>query len=315
MINEDGLKVFSGNSNILLAEEICKDLGILQCEAEVTRFKDGEVGVKILESVRNADVFIIQSTCNPTNDNLMELILMIDAAFRASARRITAVIPYFGYSRQDRKVEPRVPISAKVVANLLEAVRVNRVLTLDLHADQIHGFFNIPVDNLLATPVMIDYIDSKKIENAVVVSPDTGGVNRARFFAKKLNASLAIVDKRRQKANVCEVMNVIGDVEGKNCILYDDIIDTAGSISGAAKALKEKGALDVYCVATHAVFSGNAMDNLESAGFKEIIITNSIPFKEDSRRLENIKVLSVANLFGEAIRRIHEGESVSCLFV
>jgi ribose-phosphate pyrophosphokinase len=315
MLNEDGLKVFSGNSNGLLSEEICMDLGIRQCEAEVTRFKDGEVGVKILESVRNADVFIIQSTCYPTNDNLMELILMIDAAFRASARRITAVMPYFGYSRQDRKVEPRVPISAKVVANLLEAVRVSRILTLDLHADQIHGFFNIPVDNLLATPVMIDYIDSKKIENAVVVSPDTGGVNRARFFAKKLNAGLAIVDKRRQKANVCEVMNVIGEVEGKNCILYDDIIDTAGSISGAAKALKEKGALDVYCVATHAVFSGNAMDNLESAGFKEIIITNSIPTKKDTRCLENIKVLSVATLFGEAIRRIHEGESVSCLFV
>jgi ribose-phosphate pyrophosphokinase len=313
-MNDTGLKIFTGNANRPLAEEICNDMDVKLSGVEVNRFKDGEVGVKILESVRNADVFIIQPTCNPANDNLMELLLMIDAAYRASARRITAVLPYFGYSRQDRKVEPRVPISAKVVANLLEAVKVDRVLTMDLHAGQVHGFFDKPVDNLLSTPVMIDYISNKKLDNVVVVSPDSGGVERARYFAKRLNASLAIVDKRRQKANVCEVMNVIGEVEGKNCVIFDDMIDTAGSISGASKALKENGALDVYCVATHPVFSGNAIENLESGGFKEIIVTNTIPKKEGIKRLNNVTILSVSSLFAEAIRRIHNGESVSCLF-
>jgi ribose-phosphate pyrophosphokinase len=313
-MSDTGLKVFSGNANRALAEEICKNLHIKLCDAEITRFKDGEVGVKIQESVRNADVFIIQPTSSPANDNLMELLLMIDAAYRASARRITAVIPYFGYSRQDRKVEPRVPISAKVVANMLQAVKVNRVLTMDLHAGQIHGFFDIPVDNLLASPVMIDYIERKNLENVVVVSPDSGGVDRARYIAKRLNTSLAIVDKRRQKANECEVMNIIGDVNGKNCIIFDDMIDTAGSISGACKALKEKGALDVYCLASHPVFSGNAIENLSSAGFKEIIVTNSIPKKKEADKLDNLAILSVAQLFAEAIRRIHNGESVSYLF-
>ncbi|HEY1405007.1 MAG TPA: ribose-phosphate pyrophosphokinase [Spirochaetota bacterium] len=314
-MSDNGLKVFSGNANRPLAEEICEKLGIELSKAEVLRFKDGEASIKIQESVRNSDVFIIQPTCAPANDNLMELLLMIDAAYRASARRITAVIPYYGYSRQDRKVEPRVPISAKVVANLLEAVKVSRILTLDLHADQIQGFFDTPVDNLFATPVMFDYLGKKNIEDLVVVSPDSGGVDRARFLAKKLNASLAIIDKRRPRANVCEVMNVIGDVEGKNCIILDDIIDTAGSISGAGKALKNNGAKDVYCLATHAVFSGNAIENLSSAGFREIIITNTIPIGEKKDVLGNVKVLSVASLIAEAINRIHEGESVSSLFI
>jgi len=311
----NGMKVFSGNANRPLAEEICQKLGISLSKAEIHRFKDGEVSIKILESVRNSDVFIIQPTCAPTNDNIMELLLMIDAAFRASARRITAVIPYYGYSRQDRKVEPRVPISAKVVANLLEAVKVSRILTMDLHADQIQGFFNTPVDNLFATPVMIEYLSQKKIEDLVVVSPDSGGVDRARFLAKKMNAGLAIIDKRRPRPNVCEVMNVIGDVAGKNCLILDDIIDTAGSISGAGRALRENGAKEVYCTATHAVFSGNAVENLASGGFKEVIVTNTIPVGSKKDEIGNLKVLSVAKLIAEAINRIHEGESVSNLFV
>ncbi|HNX60268.1 MAG TPA: ribose-phosphate pyrophosphokinase [Spirochaetota bacterium] len=311
----DGLKVFSGNSNRALADEICEKLGIGLSKAEVHRFKDGEVSVKILESVRNSDVFIIQPTCAPANDNIMELLLMIDAAYRASARRVTAVVPYYGYSRQDRKVEPRVPISAKVVANLLEAVKVSRILTMDLHADQIQGFFNTPVDNLFATPVMIEYLSTKKIEDLVIVSPDSGGVDRARFLAKKMNAGLAIIDKRRPRANVCEIMNVIGDVKGKTCLILDDIIDTAGSISGAGKALLNNGAKEIYCTATHAVLSGNAAENLNSAGFKEVIITNTIPVGSKKEEIQNLKVLSVAKLIAEAINRIHEGTSVSSLFV
>jgi ribose-phosphate pyrophosphokinase len=311
----DGLKLFSGNANRELAREISESLGVPLSNAEVTRFKDDEVCVKIHESVRNADVFIIQPTCSPANDNLMELLLMIDAAYRASARRVTAVMPYYGYSRQDRKVEPRVPISAKVIARLLEAVKVSRVLTMDLHADQIQGFFDIPVDNLFATPVMIEYLSKCDIKDLVIVSPDSGGVDRARFLAKKLNAGLAIIDKRRPRANVCEIMNVIGDVAGKNCILLDDIIDTAGSISGAAVALKENGVKEVFCIATHPVLSGNAIENLKSGGFKEIIFTNTIPIGDKKEKLGNVTVLSVAGLISEAIRRIHEGESVSSLFV
>ncbi|MGL4370612.1 MAG: ribose-phosphate diphosphokinase [Spirochaetota bacterium] len=309
------MKIFSCNANRPLAAEICKVIGVKLSDSEVTCFKDGEIGVKLCESVRNADVFIIQPTCFPTNDHLMELLLMIDAAHRTSANRVTAVIPYYGYSRQDRKVEPRVPISAKVVANLLEAVKVSRILTMDLHADQIQGFFDVPVDNLFATPVMVDYIHECNMKDVVVVSPDSGGVNRARFLAKKLDAGLAIIDKRRPKANVCQVMNVIGDVADKTCIVVDDIIDTAGSISGAAKALKEKGARDVYCLATHAVFSGNAAENLSNAGFKEIVITNTIPLRDSMAGVQNIRVITVAKLFGEAIVRIHEGESVSSLFI
>ena len=244
----------------------------------------------------------------------MELLLMIDAALRASAKRITAVIPYFGYARQDRKVEPRVPISAKVVANLIQAVGINRVLAMELHSDQIQGFFDIPVDNLIATPIVIQYLKSLSIQEPVVVSPDTGGVVRARFLGSKIDAGLAIIDKRRPKPNVSEVMNVVGDVRGRNCIIIDDMVDTAGSIGQAAKALRESGANDIYCVSTHAVLSDTAPKKLEDAGFKEIIFTNTIRIPEE-KKLPNMKILSVASLFGEAIRRIHEGESVSSLFV
>ena len=308
------LKLFSGSSNIELAKEIAGYLGTELSGIELKRFKDGEISVKLKDNVRAHDVFIIQSTCNPSNDHIMELLLMIDAAVRASASRITAVIPYFGYARQDRKVEPRVPISAKVVSNIIQVTGADRVLTMDLHADQIQGFFDIPVDNLYASPIAIDYLKSLSLENVVVVSPDAGGVDRARFLAKKLNSSLAIIDKRRPEANVVDIMNVIGEVKGKNCILIDDIVDTAGSITKAAFALKERGANDVYCLFSHAVLSDNAVDNLRRAEFKEIIFTNSIPLP-DHKKLRNMQILSIAPLFGEAIRRIHNGESVSSLFI
>ncbi|HNU91091.1 MAG TPA: ribose-phosphate pyrophosphokinase [Spirochaetota bacterium] len=308
------MKIISGSSNRPLAEEIAKYLNISLSEVELRKFKDNEISVKIGENVREIDLFIVQSTCNPANDHLMELLLMIDAAFRASARRITAVIPYFGYARQDRKVEPRVPISAKVVANILHAVGIKRVLTVELHSDQIQGFFDVPVDNLISTPIMVDYIKKLNIEDAIIVSPDTGGVERARFLGKRLNAGLAIIDKRRPEANVSKVMHVIGDVKGKNCILLDDMIDTGGSISGAARALREDGARDIYCVATHPVLSADAAEKLRSAEFKEIVVTNTIPMSPENK-LPNMTVLSIAPLFGEAIRRIHNGESVSSLFV
>jgi len=308
------LKVFSGLSNNALALEITRYLGIELSDIELKRFKDGEISVKIKDNVREHDVFIIQSTCNPSNDHIMELLFIIDAAVRASARRITAVIPYFGYARQDRKVEGRVPISAKVVANIIQATGASRVLTMDLHAEQIQGFFDIPVDNLYATPIAIKYITGLNIENVVVVSPDTGGVDRARFLAKKLDTSLAIIDKRRTEANVSDVMNVIGEVTGRNCLLVDDIADTAGSISKAAIALKERGAKDIYCFFSHPVLSDNAVENLRMAEFKEIIFTDSIPHPKE-KMLDNMKVLSIAPLFGEAIRRINEGESVSSLFL
>ena len=308
------MKIISGSSNRPLAEEIAKYLNISLSEVELRKFKDNEISVKIGENVREIDLFIVQSTCNPANDHLMELLLMIDAAFRASASRITAVIPYFGYARQDRKVEPRVPISAKVVANILHAVGVKRVLTVELHSDQIQGFFDVPVDNLISTPIMVDYIKKLNIEDAIIVSPDTGGVERARFLGKRLNAGLAIIDKRRPEANVSKVMHVIGDVKGKNCILLDDMIDTGGSISGAARALREDGARDIYCVATHPVLSADAAEKLRSAEFKEIVVTNTIPMSPENK-LPNMTVLSIAPLFGEAIRRIHNGESVSSLFV
>jgi len=308
------MKIISGSSNRPLAEEIAKYLNINLSEVELKKFKDNEISVKIGENIREIDLFIVQSTCNPANDHLMELLLMIDAAFRASARRITAVIPYFGYARQDRKVEPRVPISAKVVANILHAVGVKRVLTVELHSEQIQGFFDVPVDNLISTPIMVDYLKKLNISDAVIVSPDTGGVERARFLGKRLNAGLAIIDKRRPEANVSKVMHVIGDVKGKNCILLDDMIDTGGSISGAARALREDGARDIYCVATHPVLSADAAEKLRSADFKEIVVTNTIPMSPE-KKLPNMTVLSIAPLFGEAIRRIHNGESVSSLFV
>ncbi len=313
-MNNSPLKIFSGSSNGELSLEIARYLGTELSGIELRRFKDGEISVKLKDNVRAHDVFIIQSTCNPSNDHIMELLLMIDAAVRASASRITAVIPYFGYARQDRKVEPRVPISAKVVSNIIQVTGADRVLTMDLHADQIQGFFDIPVDNLYASPIAIDYLKNLTLENVVVVSPDAGGVDRARFLAKKLNSSLAIIDKRRPEANVVDIMNVIGEVKGKNCILIDDIADTAGSISKAAAALKERGANDVYCLFSHPVLSENAVDNLRQAEFKEIIFTNSIPLP-DHKKLRNMQVLSIAPLFGEAIRRIHNGESVSSLFI
>lgn len=308
------MKILSGSSNRPLAEEIARYLGTGLAEVELKKFKDGEISTKIGENVREVDLFIIQSTCNPANDHLLELLLLIDAAYRASAKRITAVMPYYGYARQDRKVEPRVPISAKVVANVLQAVGVKRILTMELHSDQIQGFFDIPVDNLIATPIVIEYLNRLKINDPMVVSPDTGGVVRARFLGKKLNAGLAIIDKRRPEPNVSQVMNVIGDVKGKNCILVDDMIDTAGSISSAAMALKESGAKDVYCVSTHAVLSEDAAEKLMKAGFKEIVVTNTIPIPE-GKHLPNMTVLSIAPLLGEAIQRIHYGESVSSLFI
>jgi len=308
------MKILSGSSNRPLAEEIAKYLFITLAEVELKKFKDGEISVKIGENIREVDLFIVQSTCNPSNDHLMELLLLIDAAFRASAKRITAVIPYYGYARQDRKVEPRVPISAKVVANVLRAVGVNRILAMELHSDQIQGYFDVPVDNLMATPIVIDYLRRLNIKDPLIVSPDTGGVVRARFFGKKLNTGLAIIDKRRTEANVSQVMHVIGDVKGKNCILVDDMVDTAGSISGAAAALRENGAKDIYCVCTHPVLSGTASERLKNAGFKEIVVTNTIPIP-DEKMLDNMTVLSIAPLFGEAIKRIHYGESVSSLFI
>jgi len=308
------LKIFSGSSNPELAQEIAKYLGIELAKIELKRFKDCEISVKLKDNVRACDVFIIQSTSKPANDHIIELLLIIDAAMRASATRITAVVPYFGYARQDRKVEPRVPISSKVMANIIQTSGADRVLTLDLHADQIQGFFDIPVDNLFVTPISIEYLKSLKIENPVVVSPDSGGADRARFLAKHINADLAIIDKRRPEANVSEVMNVIGDVKKRNCIIVDDMVDTGGSISKACAALREQGALDVYCLFSHAVLSENAHLKLEAAGFKQLIFTNSIPLKKGVE-LKNGHILSIAPLFGEAIRRIHNGESVSSLFV
>ena len=313
-MNFNPMKIFSGSSNPDLADEIARYLGVELAGIDLKRFKDGEFSVKLKDNVRGHDVFIIQSTCNPANDNIMELLLIIDAAFRASASRITAVIPYFGYARQDRKSEPRVPISAKVVANIIQVTGVDRVLTMDLHADQIQGFFDIPVDNLFASPIAIDYINSLRLENVVVVSPDSGGAVRARFLAQRIQAGLAIIDKRREQANVSEVMHVIGDVEGKNCILLDDMVDTGGSISKAAIALKEHGASQVYCLFTHPVLSADAVMKMETAGFREIICTNTIHLAGE-KKISNMRVLSIAPLFGEAIRRIHNGESVSSLFV
>jgi ribose-phosphate pyrophosphokinase len=308
------LKLFSGSSNPELADEIARYLNMELSKVELNRFKDGEISVKIKENVRGHDVFIVQSTCSPTNDHIIELLLMIDAALRASAGRITAVIPYFGYARQDRKVEPRVPISSKVMANIIQATGADRVLTMELHAEQIQGFFDIPVDNLYSKPVAIEYIRGLHLKDVAMVSPDSGGAERARFYAKNINAGLAIIDKRRPEPNVAEVQYVIGEVNGKNCILVDDMVDTGGSISKAASALRAQGAKDVYCLFTHPVLSDDAIDKLESAGFKEIIFTNTIPYR-GRRKMKGMKILSIAPLFGEAIRRIHNGESVSSLFV
>ena len=311
------MKIFCGNSNRKLAEDICKHLGVPLGNAVVRRFSDGEINVEINESVRGKDVFVIQSTCYPGNDNLMELLIMMDALKRASARRINAVIPYYGYARQDRKVSPRAPISAKLVADLITVSGATRMMTVDLHAGQIQGFFDIPVDHLYAFPVILDYL-SKKFsdgEEIVIVSPDAGGVERARAFAKRLKARLAIIDKRREAANVSQVMNIIGEVEDMIAILLDDMIDTAGTLTHAAEALLEHGAREVYASASHPVLSGKAMERIKASSIREIVVTDTIPLRGEAARYDSIRVLSVAPLLAEGIRRIHTEDSVSSLFV
>jgi ribose-phosphate pyrophosphokinase len=314
-MKHDHLKVFTGNSNPSLAEEICKNLGEPVAECSLKSFADGEIYVQVKENVRGADVFVIQATCTPVDRNLMELLLMIDALKRASAERITAVLPYYGYARQDRKDKPRVPISARLVAALLETAGATRVLTLDLHAAQIQGFFDIPVDHLFAMPVMIEHYRSRDIANLTVVSPDAGGVERARAFAKRLGAPLAIIDKRREEANVAEVMNVVGEVSGRHCLLVDDLIDTAGTLVKGAEALLEKGAAGVSACATHAVLSGPAVERIEKSEIKEVVFSNSIPLSARAASCGRITQLSIAKLMADAIRSIHEETSVSTLFV
>jgi ribose-phosphate pyrophosphokinase len=307
--------VFTGNSNRGLAQEIASTLGVELGRASVGRFSDGEVTVEIQQNVRARDVFVVQSTCAPTNEHVMELLIMVDALKRASARRITAVIPYFGYARQDRRPRStRVPISAKVVANLLETVGVERLLTMDLHADQIQGFFDIPVDNIYASPVLLADLKSKNYKDLVVISPDVGGVVRARALAKQLGCDLAIIDKRRPSANVSEVMHVIGEVEGRNCVIMDDMIDTAGTLLKAAEVLKERGAKSVYAYCTHAVFSGPAIERIAKSQLDEVVITNTIPLNDAAKSCKKIRQLTVAFLFAETIRRITDGESVTSLF-
>ena len=307
--------LFTGNANPALSNEMARSLGVELGKASVGRFSDGEVTVELHQNVRARDVFVVQSTCAPTNENLMELLIMVDALKRASARRITAVIPYFGYARQDRRPRSmRVPISAKVVANLLETVGVERLLTMDLHADQIQGFFDIPVDNIYASPVLLSDLKSKAYPDLVVVSPDVGGVVRARALAKQMGCDLAIIDKRRPKANVSEVMHVIGEVDGRNCVIMDDMIDTAGTLVKAAEVLKERGAKRVFAYCTHPILSGPAVDRIAGSQLDEVVITNTIPLAEAARACKKIRQLSVAFLFAETIRRISDGESVTSLF-
>src|SRR5512145_70777 len=309
------LKLFSGNANVDLARDICAFLSVPLGSAVVKRFSDGEINVDIGENVRGADVFILQPTCPPVNDHLMELLILMDALKRSSAMRVTAVIPYYGYARQDRKVLPRAPITAKLVADLLTAAGVSRILTMDLHAGQIQGYFNIPVDHLYAAPVMLDYIRANWGNDIVFVSPDAGGVERARAFAKRLNATLAIIDKRRAGPNVSEVMNIIGDVEGKTAVLLDDMVDTGGTMVQGAEALRDKGgARRIFACATHAVLSGPAIERLERSPIEQLVVTNTIPLR-DKASCRKVKVLSVAGLLGEAIKRIHFNDSVSSLFV
>ena len=312
---DDKFKIFCGTANEPLADEVCAFLGMTRGQALVTRFADGEAYVQIQENVRGADVFVMQPTCRPVDSHLMELLLMLDALKRASARRITAVIPYYGYARQDRKDKPRVPISSKLMADLLTAAGAHRALVIDPHTPQLQGFFNIPVDHLFASPVLVDYFRKLSLPNLTVVSPDAGGVERARFFAKKIDAPLAIVDKRRVEMNVAEVMNVIGDVHGRTCLLIDDLIDTAGTLVKTANALVENGGSAVYAFASHAVFSGPAVENLSKSQIREVIVTNTIPLTAEARQEPKIKVLSVAGLIGRAIQSIHEETSVSKLFL
>ncbi|MCL2340443.1 MAG: ribose-phosphate pyrophosphokinase [Proteobacteria bacterium] len=308
------MKIFAGNANPAIALEICDYLGVPLGAAEVKQFSDGEISVEIGENVRGADVFIVQPTCTPVNDHLMELLIMIDALRRASARRITAVMPYYGYARQDRKVRPRVPITAKAVAEMLTVVGTRRVLCMDLHAGQIQGFFNIPVDHLYAAPIILKHI-RERFTDVVMVSPDAGGVERTRAFAKRLNAGLAIIDKRRERANECQAMRVIGDVAGKTAVLLDDMVDTAGTLCGGAEILKQVGAKEVHACCSHGVLSGPAVGRITQSCLKSLVVTNSIPPSEATRGCEKITVLSVGSLLGEAIRRIYNEDSVSYLFV
>ncbi len=311
----DRLKVFSGNANPALANAICRYLGIELGKASVRTFSDGEINVEIGENVRGSDVFVIQSTSTPVNDHLMELLIMIDALRRASARRITAVIPYYGYARQDRKVAPRTPITAKLVADLITTAGARRVLAMDLHAGQIQGFFSIPVDNLFAAPVILKYIRATFRNNLVMVSPDAGGVERTRAFAKRLDAQLAIIDKRRDRPNESRVMNVVGDIQGKHAIILDDMVDTAGTLCHAAAALKEKGATAIHACAIHPVLSGPAIERIEASPIEKLIVTDTVPLSPSGQQCGRIEVLSVADLLGEAISRIHSEDSVSSLFV
>lgn len=309
------MRIFSGNSNIPLAKEICEILDSPLGQANVRNFSDGEIQVDIDESVRGMDVFVVQSTCMPGNTNLMELLIMIDALKRASANRITAVLPYYGYARQDRKVSPRAPITAKLVADLITTAGAHRVLTMDLHAGQIQGFFNIPVDHLFAAPVLLDHIRERFRENIVIVSPDAGGVERARAFAKRLRASLAIIDKRRDSPNVAKFMNIIGEVKGLQAIILDDMVDTAGTLVESASALASKGASRVVACCTHPVLSGPAIKRLNDSIIEEVTVTNTIPLGPEAKGSPKIQVLSVARLLAEAIKRIHWNDSVSSLFV
>jgi ribose-phosphate pyrophosphokinase len=308
------LRIFTGNSNIELVRKISKELNVPIGKSVVKNFSDGEINVEIDESVRGMDVFVVQSICEPVNNNLMELLILIDALKRASARRITAVLPYYGYARQDRKVSPRAPISAKLVADLITTAGASRILAVDLHAGQIQGFFNIPVDHLFAAPVILSYLKKVK-NNVVIVSPDAGGVERARAFAKRLNTSLAIIDKRRETPNVSQVMNIIGDVKGMIAVLVDDMVDTGGTLARAAYALVEKGAKGVRACCTHPVLSGRAVEILMESPIEEMIVTDTIPLREEAKGCPKIKVLSISGLLGEAIRRIYEDESVSDLFI
>src|SRR5512132_3649772 len=311
---DDKFKIFCGTANEPLCDEVCAFLGLNRGQALVTRFKDGEAYVQIQENVRGADVFVLQPTCHPVDQHLMELLLMIDALKRASARRITSVIPYFGYARQDRKDKPRVPISSKLVADLLTTAGADRALVVDLHAPQLQGFFNIPVDHLFASPVLVDYFKRLNLPDLTVVSPDAGGVERARFFAKKMDSALAIVDKRRTDINVAEVMHVIGDVKGRNCLIIDDLIDTAGTLVKTASALIENGATAVYACCSHPVFSPPAIENISKSAITQVVVTNTIPLSEAAEREPKIKKLSIAGLIGRAIQSIHEETSVSKLF-
>lgn len=309
------LKLIAGNSNLALAREIAQYIGQDLSQATVTTFSDGEIRVRIDENVRGGDVFLIQSCCHPVNTSIMELLLLIDAVKRSSASRITAVIPYYGYGRQDRKDQPRVPISAKLIADLITAAGANRILTMDLHAGPIQGFFNIPVDHLYAMPVLLEYIKKQNVSDLVIVSPDAGGVERARAFAKRLNSSLAIIDKRRESPNQAEVMNIIGDVQDKHALLFDDMIDTAGTIVQTAQTCMDNGALSAWAGSTHAVLSGPALERLQSSCLREVMVTNTIPLNGKDQQCPKLKTLTVAPLLGEAILRIHREESVTSLFV